>query len=159
MLGVTGTWAVTAYAADNLTEYAGEVIRAQITPVIVGVFSAVVACVLYDWWKFNGSPTWSVQGVAMAILMRRRRKKYIRAFSAWLITEAFEEAVFKERLTREEVDDLYQKIGSRCDMPDLLPTKSRIRFPDPDKLKEAIRNRINRKKPPTLKSVLFNKSK
>jgi len=157
MLGITGTWAATAYAADNLTEYAGEMVRAQITPVIIGVLSATLACLVYEWWK-NSSP-WSIQGVAMAIAERRRRKKYIRALAAWLITESFEEAVFKERLTREEVDDLYQKIGSRCDMPDLLPTKSRIRFPDPDKLKEAIRSRINRKKPPTMRSIFLNKSK
>lgn len=160
-MGVTGTWTsltAAAYAQDSLTEYAGDVVRAQVTPIVIGVLSAILACVVYDLVKRR---KWtSIQGVAMQVINRRRRKRWCRSFAAWLITEAFEEALYKERWTREEVDELYQIIGSRCDMKELLPAKGRMQFPSLEEmkeLKEAIRKRIKFKKPPSLKSILFNR--
>lgn len=156
-MSVSMSWATAAYAQENLTEYVAETVRAQVTPIIIGVLAAVVACIVYDLAK-NLNWSWTPQGVAMAIVNKRRRKRAVRAIAAWLITEGIEEGVYKDRLTREEADELYQKIGSRCDMPDLLPTKSRYRIPDVDELKEAIRNRINRKKPPSIKSILIGRN-
>lgn len=114
----------------------------NVTPIIVGVLSAWAACLMYDairlWHKKTDMrDRMSVEG------------KGTKSTISWLITEALEEAVCLDIISEKDRDFWYQRIGSRCDLKDLLPQNSRIKFPDKEILKKMIRGRL--KNPPRRK--------
>lgn len=135
-------------------------IEPYLGPLAVGASAAFLTCVSYDLVKVL-----MPQGVAVTHANwkeTQRRKRWVKQFTAQLLTDALEEAHHKERLTREEVTEMYNFIGTRCKgMSDLLPARYRFVFPDAKKLKEAIHSRIRRKSRPVNKiaAVLFGKSK
>jgi hypothetical protein len=144
-------------------QHVHDVIEPFIIPVFVGGGSAFIVCVTYDIVKalmIKKSP----EGVAMARSLKRR-KQYVRLLAAHLITEAFEEAEVKGLLGKYEKTQLYRTIGSRCHMPALLPAGSTTKFPDIGDLKDAIRSRIGKMRPPKgkpinrIEEVLLAKSK
>lgn len=62
------------------------------------------------------------------------REKYIQRVAADYITDSLETAIEKGKLTVQEVSMLYQVIGTRCGLPDLIPRRQTL-------IKEAIKSR------------------
>lgn len=106
-------------------------------PIVLGVLSALLVIFLSNVLRRR------VEGQDDM----RRRERYLQALFAWLITEAVEEAVFYQKISRAEADRYYQMIGSRCHLYNLLPKGPDPSFPDEEELKTAIRKRIRGKLP------------
>lgn len=72
------------------------------------------------------------------VMSKRRRERWVFRYMQFGVSEWIEEAYYAGKITEEERDLWLQKFGSKMQMLDLLPRNSRIRFPDPKQLKEAI---------------------
>lgn len=77
--------------------------------------------------------------------MTSKEKKALRKTISDLITNAFEDAEHDKKITKDQKLLWYQKIGSRCDLYDLLPKKLPVNYPDPDTLKNQLKARIKAK--------------
>jgi hypothetical protein len=76
------------------------------------------------------------------VMPRKHRHKYIDQTAAWLITDAFEEAIVRGELTAKEVNSLYRRIGHSCNLPDLIAPHLKERTP-PEQLKAQIVERLS----------------
>lgn len=96
--------------------------------------------VVYDYVQaFRNVPKRQLMRVEMS---KKRRKQWVSSYISYVITEAMEEAYYKGKISLEEKLEYYQMIGSRCNMPCLLPKKWPHKFPDQEELKAAIKSRI-----------------
>lgn len=68
----------------------------------------------------------------------RKYKREMRAVSG-AIASALEDAVYEGKLTQETKQFFYEQIGTKCNLPDLLPRKL---FRTTGNIKEDIRNRL-----------------
>lgn len=97
-----------------------------------------ITCLVYDLIAHKAR-----QRKRVAMLSPKDRKKEVRVIMADRITDALEDLYYSDKITRDERDQWYVMIGSRCDLPDLLP-KYKVNHPHPEDLKEAIKDRLER---------------
>jgi uncharacterized OsmC-like protein len=121
----------------------GEVVQPYL-PAVACFLAALLACIVFDVVKIYNKPTTKLDEKVRVIMSKRRREKWVKRWMQYQISEIAEEGYYKGKITREERDFWLQRIGSRCDMLDLLPKNSAIRYPDPDDLKAAIRGRVGK---------------
>ena len=57
-------------------------------------------------------------------MTRAQREEYVKRILADLITNAVEEGVYTGKITRDEAQDSYRKIGISCKLKDLIPRES-----------------------------------
>jgi hypothetical protein len=75
----------------------------------------------------------------------KARKRFVRAHLANIFTLVIEESRFKGKLTDEECAEIYQQLGSRLHLKDVLPRGPWTNWrPDTDVLKEAIKKRLGK---------------
>lgn len=104
------------------------------------VLLTFLTVVVYDYVQaFRNVPNRQLMRVEMS---KKRRKQWVNSFISYIITEAMEEAYYKGKITTKEKLEYYQMIGSRCNMPCLLPKKWPHKLPDQEELKAAIKSRI-----------------
>jgi hypothetical protein len=80
-------------------------------------------------------------------MARHFRDAHIRFIVGEGVTEFVEEAVFKEKITRTEATDIYNKFGHTFSISDLLPkkkTKQKLSRGETEHLKEQIKERIQK---------------
>lgn len=75
-------------------------------------------------------------------VMHRGKMKEYRSVVADLIVDTFEDAVHKDKLTRDLANELYGKIAFQLGVWDLHPRRLTPRAPDPGDLKDQIRARL-----------------
>ncbi len=112
-----------------------------IRDILIGGLSAALVCIGVDIWKSIRTKT-PLEMETVVQMNQKRRKRYVKARIAQSICDGVEELYFKKKITREERDQWYQTIGSRCDLVDLLPSGPKIEYPDQDDLKKEIRGRL-----------------
>jgi hypothetical protein len=112
--------------------------------ILVGCVSAALVCIGAELYKKLTTKT-PLEMEAVVKMNMKRRKLYVRARIAQAICDSLEELYFKEKITRWERDYWYQKIGSRCDLLDLLPRGPKLDYPHPEDLKQELLNRRGNK--------------
>lgn len=72
----------------------------------------------------------------------KARREFLQSILADGVTNVFDEAYAKGRVSREERDAMFKMVGSNCGCRDLFPSEYPDPHPEPAKLKEAIKLRI-----------------
>jgi len=79
----------------------------------------------------------------MSSKTREARRAYVQSRVSDAVVAAIEDAIYKKEITNDEGKWWYRKFATSCDLKDLLPKGPYlIKYPDKEKLKTTIKNRI-----------------
>lgn len=125
---------------------------------VLGLFGVVCGIYLFAWLTLR--PRQSSMGESE--MAKHFRDARVRFFVGEGVTEFVEEGVFKEKITRDEALDIYEKIGRAFGLVDLLPKKKpkqKLSRGETEHLKAQIKERVEQQTVVAFKPKLGRKLK
>lgn len=99
-------------------------------PVLIAV-AMIIALIILAHWALNSKKT----SRGPRKMSTREREKYVKSLLGDIITDGLEDAEFQGKLTRDEVNTWYRRLGNLVDLRDLLPKSQ-------ETIKEGLKKRV-----------------